>query len=61
MKETDFHFQNVLVYVTYNQAGLDHAVSLIIFWIKIEFYWSESETFIRTNYKLWERDRKSVV
>lgn len=48
MKETDFHFQNVLVYVTYNnQAGLDHTI-ILIFWIKMEFYWSESETFIRT-------------
>lgn len=51
MEETDFHFQNVLVYVTYNnQAELDHTVSLIIFWSKIEFYWSELETFMHTNF-----------
>lgn len=41
-KETDFHFQIVLIYVIYNnQAGLDHTVSVIIYWTKIEFYWSE--------------------
>lgn len=32
IKATDFFFQNVLIYVIYNnQAGLDHTVSLIIY------------------------------